>query len=276
MDILKAVDIETRYDNHSVFTQLNLRIPEGKVTTLIGPNGCGKSTLLKTMGRILKHTYGQVYLQSKELHTLPTKQVAQMLSLLPQQPEAPGELTVEELVSYGRYPHRKNMNKLTRKDKEVIEWAMNITRIHTFRNRKLATLSGGQGQKVWLAMALAQETKILLLDEPTTYLDMAHQLEVLEIIKHLNEAHHCTVVMVLHDINQAARFSHEIVAMKNGEIITTGTPKEIIHSEVLEKVFHIHARTMIDPYNGAPVCFGYESALQENTSETDIEKESIK
>ncbi|MDM5155912.1 ABC transporter ATP-binding protein [Bacillus sp. DX1.1] len=267
MNVLCVENLETSYEKFTVFRDLNVEIQEGKVTTIIGPNGCGKSTLLKTMGRILKQKNGKVYLQGQDLHTIPTKQIAKQLALLPQNPIAPGELKVEELISYGRYPHRNNVNKISSKDKEIIEWAMDITKTTAFRKRQIANLSGGQRQKVWLAMALAQETEVLLLDEPTTYLDMSHQLEVLQIAERLNKEHKCTVVMVLHDINHAARFSDEIIAMKEGKIVTTGRPVEIITNEVLKNVFHIDARVMIDPYNGAPVCFGYDSVFQEENTE---------
>ncbi|MGG8383898.1 ABC transporter ATP-binding protein [Bacillus sp. R-CC1] len=263
MSILSAKKLETSYEKLTVFRDLNVEIQEGKVTTIIGPNGCGKSTLLKTMGRILKQKSGKVYLQGQDLHTIPTKEIAKQLALLPQTPIAPGELKVEELISYGRYPHRNNVNKLTTKDKEMIDWALDITKTSEFRTRQIANLSGGQRQKVWLAMALAQETEVLLLDEPTTYLDMSHQLDVLQIVEKLNKEHNCTVVMVLHDINHASRFSDEIIAMKEGEIVTTGSPEEIITNEVLKEVFHIDARVMIDPYNGAPVCFGYDSVVSQ-------------
>ncbi|WDL89752.1 ABC transporter ATP-binding protein (plasmid) [Priestia aryabhattai] len=263
MNILRMENLETSYEKSSVFQDLNLEVKEGKITTIIGPNGCGKSTLLKTMGRILKQKQGKVYLQGQDLSTIHTKQIAKHLALLPQQPTAPAELKVEELISYGRYPHRNNVNKLTRKDQEIIEWAMDITNVKAFRSRQIANLSGGQRQKVWLAMALAQETEVLLLDEPTTFLDMAHQLDVLQIVAKLNEEQKRTIVMVLHDINHAARFSHEIVAMKEGEIIKIGTPLEIITPKILKDVFHIDARVMIDPHNGAPVCFGYDSVLSE-------------
>ncbi len=263
VSILSAKNLETSYEKLTVFRDLNVEIQEGKVTTIIGPNGCGKSTLLKTMGRILKQKSGKVYLQGQDLNTIPTKEIAKQLALLPQNPIAPGELKVEELISYGRYPHRNNVNKLTSKDKEMIDWALDITKTSAFRTRQIANLSGGQRQKVWLAMALAQETEVLLLDEPTTYLDMSHQLDVLQIVEKLNKEHNCTVVMVLHDINHAARFSDEIIAMKEGEIVTTGSPEEIITNEVLKEVFHIDARVMIDPYNGAPVCFGYDSVVSQ-------------
>ncbi|EMA6344374.1 ABC transporter ATP-binding protein [Bacillus cytotoxicus] len=267
MKVLRTERLETSYEKLIVFRDLNVEIQKGKVTTIIGPNGCGKSTLLKTMGRIVKQKSGKVYLQDQDLHTIPTKEIAKQLALLPQNPIAPGELKVEELISYGRYPHRNNVNKRSSKDTEVIEWALEITKTAAFRNRQIANLSGGQRQKVWLAMALAQETEILLLDEPTTYLDMSHQLEVLQIVERLNKEHHCTVIMVLHDINHAARFSDEIIAMKDGKIMTTGSPVEIITNDVLRSVFHIDARVMIDPYNGAPVCFGYDSVTKEEDTD---------
>ena len=259
MSILQMENLETNYEKFTVFKDLNLEIKEGLVTTIIGPNGCGKSTLLKTIGRILKQKNGTIYLQGQDLQTIHTKRVAQLMALLPQNPVAPSQLKVEELISYGRYPHRNNVNKLTREDKEKIEWAMDITRTLPFRDREIANLSGGQRQKVWLAMALAQETGILLLDEPTTYLDMAHQLEVLRIVERLNTEQNRTIVMVLHDINHAARFSDEIITMKNGKIIKVGTPAETITPEVLKEVFQIDARVMIDPSNGAPVCYGYDN-----------------
>ena len=259
--ILRTEQLAAGYEKHQVFEQLDLEIKKGKVTAIIGPNGCGKSTLLKTMGRIIKQKSGKVWIHGEDMSRLPTRQIAAMLALLPQNPAAPAQLRVEELVSYGRYPHRKNVSKLSAKDREMIDWARRVTRTEEFRDRELVQLSGGQRQKVWLAMALVQETGILLLDEPTTYLDMAHQLEVLQIVEQLNKEHHCTIVMVLHDINHAARFSDEIIAMKKGEIVISGPPETVMTKEVLRRVFDIDARLMKDPYNGVPVCIGYESAL---------------
>lgn len=251
-------NLASGYEQVSVFEGLNLTIEEGKVTTIIGPNGCGKSTLLKTIGRILKKQQGTVYLQEQNMQNLSTKDIAKKLAILSQTPIAPGQLKVEELIAYGRYPHRNNVNRLTNKDEEMIEWALTVTNTMEYRNRELAQLSGGQRQRVWLAMALAQETNILLLDEPTTYLDMAHQLEVLDIVKSLNEHHSCTVVMVLHDINHAARYSDHLIAMRKGTIMQTGTPQEILSAEVMRKVFNIDARIMEDPVTNTPVCYGYE------------------
>ncbi|SDZ09859.1 ABC transporter ATP-binding protein [Thermoactinomyces sp. DSM 45892] len=275
MSILRVENAEARYDGHVIFKDLCLDVIEGKITTIIGPNGCGKSTLLKTMGRILKPKIGKVYLQEQDINTLPTQEIAKRLTLLPQNPVAPGELAVEELISYGRYPHRKNISKLTTEDKEKIEWALGITHTLPYRNRPLGSLSGGQRQKVWLAMALAQDTTVLLLDEPTTYLDLAHQLDVLQIIENLNQNHQCTIVMVLHDINHAARFSHEMVGMRDGRIMATGSPHELVTVDILKQIFHIDARIMIDPFNGAPVCFGYESVLLEEETSPMMEKENI-
>ncbi len=251
-------NLASGYEHVRVFEGLNLTIEEGKVTTIIGPNGCGKSTLLKTIGRILKKQQGTVYLQEQNMQNLSTKDIAKKLAILSQTPVAPGQLKVEELIAYGRYPHRNNVNRLTNKDEEMIKWALTVTNTMEYRNRELAQLSGGQRQRVWLAMALAQETNILLLDEPTTYLDMAHQLEVLDIVKSLNEQHDCTIVMVLHDINHAARYSDHLIAMQKGIIIQTGTPQEIVSAEVMRKVFHIDARIMEDPVTNTPVCYGYD------------------
>ncbi|MEB2280246.1 ABC transporter ATP-binding protein [Lysinibacillus xylanilyticus] len=251
-------NLASGYEQVRVFEGLNLTIEEGKVTTIIGPNGCGKSTLLKTIGRILKKQQGTVYLQDQNMQNLSTKEIAKKLAILSQTPIAPGQLKVEELIAYGRYPHRNNVNRLTKKDEEMIEWALNVTNTMEYRNRELAQLSGGQRQRVWLAMALAQETNILLLDEPTTYLDMAHQLEVLEIVKDLNEQHRCTIVMVLHDINHAARYSDHLIAMRQGAVMKTGTPEEILCADVMRNVFNINARIMQDPVTKTPVCYGYD------------------
>lgn len=251
-------NLASGYEQVRVFEGLNLTIEEGKVTTIIGPNGCGKSTLLKTIGRILKKQQGTVYLQEQNMQNLSTKDIAKKLAILSQTPVAPGQLKVEELIAYGRYPHRNNVNRLTNKDEEMIEWALTVTNTMEYRNRELSQLSGGQRQRVWLAMALAQETNILLLDEPTTYLDMAHQLEVLDIVKSLNEQHGCTIVMVLHDINHAARYSDHLIAMRKGVIMQTGTPQEILSAEVMRKVFNINARIMEDPVTNTPVCYGYD------------------
>lgn len=251
-------DLTSGYEKTMIFHQLNITIQKGKITSIIGPNGCGKSTLLKTIGRILKKEKGNIYLLEKNMQSMSAKEIARQLAILPQSPTAPMQLAVEELISYGRYPHRKNVNRLTKQDQEMIEWAMDITRTAEFRNRELSQLSGGQRQRVWLAMALAQETEILLLDEPTTYLDMAHQLEMLHIVRELNEKHGCTIVMVLHDINHAARFSHELITMRSGEVVHCGTPIEILTPTVLKDVFQIDGKILFDNEMNVPVCYTYD------------------
>ena len=258
-EAFRVEKLTTGYDQQRIIESLNVTIPEGQITTIIGPNGCGKSTLLKTLGRILKKECGDVYLQAENMNTLSTKDIAKKLALLAQSPSAPGQLTVEQLVAYGRYPHRKNLGRLTKEDEHKISWALTMTKTDVFRTRPIAALSGGQRQRVWLAMALAQETNILLLDEPTTYLDLAHQLEVLQIVKELHEQFACTIVMVLHDLNHAARFSHRLIAMKGGKVCYEGTPQQVMTEQVLADVFHIQAKILVD--DNVPICYTY--TLQE-------------
>ncbi|MEK4129950.1 ABC transporter ATP-binding protein [Solibacillus sp. FSL W8-0474] len=249
--------LTTGYENTRIIENLNVSIQTGKITTIIGPNGCGKSTFLKTIGRILKKECGDIFLQEENMNTMSTKEIAKKLALLAQSPAAPGQLKVHELIAYGRYPHRKNVGRLTKEDIKKINWAMEVTHTEEFRDRELAALSGGQRQRVWLAMALAQETDILLLDEPTTYLDMAHQLEVLEIVQQLNKNFGCTIIMVLHDLNHAARFSDELIVMRKGKVLHTGTPVQIMTTEVLKEVFQIEAKIIVDTEHQVPVCFSY-------------------
>lgn len=255
-NIFDVKQLHTGYQHVKIIDDLSVSIAKGKITTIIGPNGCGKSTLLKTLGRILKKQSGDIFLQNENMNTMSTKEIAKRLAILAQSPSGPGQLKVAELIAYGRYPHRQNLGKLTQQDREKIEWAMQITNTSSYANRELDALSGGQRQRVWLAMALAQETEILLLDEPTTYLDMAHQLEVLEIVQLLNKQLECTIIMVLHDLNHAARYSHEMIAMKEGSVIAQGTPQQIMTKEVLRDIFNIDAKLMMD--NDIPVCFSYE------------------
>ncbi len=259
MSILRVENLRVGYGQTPIIDALNLTVAAAKITAIIGPNGCGKSTLLKTIARIIRPQRGKVYLHGEDLHQLPTRQVAQRLAVLPQHPTGPPELTGEELVAFGRFPHRRRGKQLSAKDREVIAWAMATTKVTAFGDRPIGSLSGGERQRLWLAMALAQETELLLLDEPTTYLDLAHQLEMLQIVEQLNQERGCAVVMVLHDINHAARFAHEIVALQHGQIIAAGTPQITITPAVLRAVFQIEARIITDPLNGKPVCFGYEN-----------------
>lgn len=251
-------DLKIGYDKKTIIEELDLSLEEGKITSIIGPNGCGKSTLLKSIGRILKKEKGDIFLLDKNMNDMKSKEIAEKLAILSQNPTAPSQLKVEELISYGRYPHRTNINKLSDKDKDKIEWALKVTNTFEFKDRELSDLSGGQRQRVWLAMALAQETDILLLDEPTTFLDMSHQLEVLNIVKKLNDKQGCTVVMVLHDINHAAKYSDFIIAMKDGKILYKDEPNLIMNKKVLKDIYNIDAELITNEKYSVPLCLNYE------------------
>lgn len=250
-------DLNIGYGESLIVKNLNVEIPDKKVTTIIGSNGCGKSTLLKAITRIISHQSGAVVLDGKDISKENTKILARKMAILPQTPESASGLTVGELVSYGRFPYQKGFGRLTKKDYEVIDWALEVTGTSDFKYRPVDALSGGQRQRVWIAMALAQETEIIFLDEPTTYLDMAHQLEVLELLQKLNVEQERTIIMVLHDLNQAARFADYIIAMKDGEIVKAGICEEVIHREVLKKVFNIDAVIGKDPRTNKPMCVTY-------------------
>lgn len=257
---LQIEDIRVGYDDKVIVHDLSIKIPDGQITTIIGANGCGKSTLLKAITRIIPHQSGTVILDGENIQKMNTKKLAQELAILPQSPESASGLLVEELVSYGRFPYQKGFGTLSTKDREMIDWALQATNTAEFRQRPVDSLSGGQRQRVWIAMALAQETDIIFLDEPTTYLDMAHQLEILELLQQLNEKEGRTIVMVLHDLNQAARFSDYIIALSEGHLIKAGTPTEVVSNEVLKEVFHIDAVIGEDPRTKKPMCITYNLA----------------
>ncbi|SMO88390.1 ABC transporter ATP-binding protein [Melghirimyces algeriensis] len=245
------------YGERSIVKDLTIEIPDQKITTIIGSNGCGKSTLLKAMTRIIPHQSGGIVLDGKMIAKEDTKILAKKMAILPQTPESTAGLTVGELVSYGRYPYHKGFGRLTQSDLDVIHWALDVTGTTAFKYQPLDALSGGQRQRVWIAMALAQETEMIFLDEPTTYLDMAHQLEVLELLQQLNREQGRTIVMVLHDLNQAARFADYIIALKDGQIVKTGSSEEVICHEVLKDVFQIDAEISRDPRTNKPICITY-------------------
>jgi iron complex transport system ATP-binding protein len=260
-------ELNIGYGEHLIVKNLSVQIPDKKITTIIGSNGCGKSTLLKAITRIISHQSGNVLLDGEDISKGNTKELAKKMAILPQTPESASGLTVGELVSYGRFPHQKGMGRLSKNDYEVINWALEVTGISDFKYRQVDALSGGQRQRVWIAMALAQETDIIFLDEPTTYLDMAHQLEVLELLQKLNIEQERTIVMVLHDLNQAARFADYIVALKEGEIIKAGECEEVITHEVLKKVFQIDAAIGRDPRTNKPMCITYNLLKGEDEHE---------
>ncbi|EJO5349471.1 ABC transporter ATP-binding protein [Clostridium botulinum] len=258
MNSIATKNLSIAYENKLIVDGLNINIPKGKITIIIGPNGCGKSTVLKTIGRILKPQKGIVYLNGNDIRNLSTKEVAQKMAILPQSPQAQAGLTVGELVSYGRFPHQRGFGKLSSEDKKIIEWALQITKLTELETTTVDNLSGGQRQRVWIAMALAQKTDLILLDEPTTYLDMAYQLEVLELLYNLNRKQNCTIVMVLHDLNLAARFADYMIAIRSGKIIRCGNPKEIMTKKVLKDTFYIDAEIGLESRTGRPTCISYE------------------
>lgn len=253
MHRLSAEKLALAYDNALIIDDLAITIPTGKITALVGPNGCGKSTLLRGLARLLPPKRGHVYLDGKAIHTLPTRQLAKEIGILPQSPVAPEGLTVRELVAQGRYPHQSWFQQWSAVDEAITQVAMETTNIVAFADRPIDTLSGGQRQRAWIAMALAQETEILLLDEPTTFLDIAYQLEVLELLHDLNATGR-TIVMVLHDLNQACRYAHHLVALRDGKICASGEPARVLTAEMVAQVFHIDAQIMPDPVTGTPMC----------------------
>lgn len=257
MATIDTKELSIAYEKKMIVEQLNLSIPAGKITSIIGANGCGKSTIIKTIGRVLKQKNGLVYLNGEDIQTLPTKEIAQKMAVLPQEQQAPSGMTVEDLVIYGRFPHQKGFGKLTVKDKKIVAKAINQTKLSEYKHREVDSLSGGQRQKVWIAMALAQETELILLDEPTTYLDLAHQLEILELLAQLNQEEQRTIVMVLHDINLAARFSDFMVAISAGSVIEKGTPYEVMTPKILKETFQIDALIAEDPRTHKPLCLTY-------------------
>ncbi|MGY4690609.1 ABC transporter ATP-binding protein [Salibacterium sp. K-3] len=258
MSKLSTEHIAVAYNDHTIIDDMNIEVPEGVITSIIGPNGCGKSTLLKAMSRIMKPSGGAVYLNGRNIHEMKTKDVAKEMAILAQSPDIPQTLTVSQLVSFGRYPHRRGAGRMTAADKEAVEKAIVDTGMIEYKDRTLDALSGGQRQRAWIAMALAQETEVMLLDEPTTYLDMAHQLEVLELLESLNKQEERTIVMVLHDLNHAARFSDHLIAMRDGDAKHIGHPSEVISKPVLRKVFGIDAHVVTDPRTGKPLCMTYD------------------
>ncbi|NUT43985.1 MAG: ABC transporter ATP-binding protein [Thermoactinospora sp.] len=250
---LQAVDVRLAYGDRVVVDGLDLGIEAGTVTTIIGPNGCGKSTLLRALGRLLKPAGGEVLLDGKRIDKLPTREVARVLGVLPQSPTAPEGLTVADLVARGRHPHQTWYRQWSSDDESAVADALAMTGLSDLADRPLDELSGGQRQRAWISMALAQGTDLLLLDEPTTFLDLAHQVEVLELVRHLHSSLERTVVMVLHDLNLAARYADRLVAMRSGHIIAAGAPHEVLTEELLASVFDLDAKVIADPVAGTPL-----------------------
>ncbi|MFJ8821374.1 ABC transporter ATP-binding protein [Streptomyces sp. NPDC102467] len=253
MSRLTARDLTLAYDDRTVVHGLDLTVPDGKVTVIVGPNACGKSTTLRALGRLLKPAGGSVLLDGRTLTELPTKKIAQQIGLLPQSPTAPEAITVADLVSRGRQPHQSWWQQWSEADEKAVTEAMRRTDVAALADRNVDELSGGQRQRVWIAMALAQETDILLLDEPTTFLDIAHQVEVLDLVRQLNHDKGRTIALVLHDLNQAARYADHLVAMKEGRIVAEGAPAKVVTAELVREVFGLHCVVVPDPVTGSPL-----------------------
>lgn len=251
---LSTKSLSLAYDGAPIIRDLNLAIPSGKISALVGANGCGKSTLLRGLARLLKPYGGTVYLDGQSIFNLATKEVAKQLGILPQGPVAPEGLTVKDLVGQGRYPYQNWLQQWSEEDEKIVHQALEITNLVSLEDRALDTLSGGQRQRAWIAMALAQDTDILLLDEPTTFLDLAHQIEVLDLLYELNQHEDRTIVMVLHDLNQACRYADYLVVVKQGRIFTAGEPHEVMTEEMVKEVFGLDCRIVPDPVVGTPMC----------------------
>ncbi|MGW5054586.1 ABC transporter ATP-binding protein [Actinokineospora sp. NPDC004072] len=247
---LRAEGLTLAYDDRTVVHGVDLDIPGGTVTAVIGPNGCGKSTLLRALGRLLKPVGGRVLLDGRPIHALPTRLVANQVGLLPQSPAAPDGLTVADLVARGRHPHQSWYQRWSTADEAAVTRALEQTGAVDFADRTLEELSGGQRQRAWIAMALAQETGILLLDEPTTHLDLAHQIDVLELVRELHDETGRTIVMVLHELALAARYADRLVAMRDGRIAAVGAPDDVLTEDLLHEVFGLRARVRRDEETG--------------------------
>lgn len=250
---LQARELSLGYGERQVISDLDVDLPPGRITVIVGPNACGKSTLLRSMARLLTPTAGAVILDGRSIQKTPTKQVAASLGVLPQTPLAPDAITVADLVGRGRYPHQGWFRRWTTADSEAVGAAMLATQVLDLADRPIDELSGGQRQRVWIAMALAQQTDILLLDEPTTYLDISHQLDVLDLLTDLNQERGTTLGVVLHDINLACRYADHLIAMKAGRIVAEGTPSGIVTQSLVHEVFGLHSTVIPDPASGTPM-----------------------
>ncbi|AKS38529.1 ABC transporter [Anoxybacillus gonensis] len=257
MTILQTKSLTLSYGNSIVIDELNMSIPKGEITVLIGANGCGKSTLLRSLARLLKPIGGTVLLEGKEITKMPTKEVAKKMAILPQSPTVPESLTVLQLVKQGRYPHQTWLKQWSKEDEDAVKRALQATGMIQFAERSVDSLSGGQRQRAWIAMTLAQHTEVILLDEPTTYLDVAHQIEILDLLFTLHEQEKRTIVMVLHDLNLACRYAHHIVAIRDKTVYAQGKPEKIISRELVKDVFQLDCEVIYDPLFGTPLCIPY-------------------
>ncbi|ELI6425560.1 Fe(3+) dicitrate ABC transporter ATP-binding protein FecE [Vibrio harveyi] len=251
--MLKTQNLSVAYGKNTIIPNLSVSIPKGKITALIGPNGCGKSTLLKTLVRINKPLSGDVFFNEKTLSSYGDKRLARSLSLLPQILVSPEGITVRKLVEYGRSPYLSHWGRLGKDDKTIVEQAMHDTGVFEFADKPVESLSGGQRQRAWIAMVMAQDTEVVMLDEPTTYLDMSHQVELMNLMQQMN-ANGKTVVVVLHDLNQACRYCDHLIVLKQGQLIVEGSPDEVFTESLLDEVFDLKAKVFRDPISDTPMC----------------------
>ena len=259
---LAAVDVSLAYDDRVIVDGLTLSIPAGRITVIVGANACGKSTLLRGLARLLMPRAGTVLLDGEDIHRLPTRTVATRLGILPQQPVAPEGITVADLVARGRHPHQRWFRQWSLADEQAVADALAATEIADIADRVVDELSGGQRQRVWIALALAQGTGLMLLDEPTTFLDLAHQVEVLDLLADLNAREGRTIVLVLHDLNLACRYAHHLVAMKEGAIVAEGAPAEVVTVASVETVFGLACQVIDDPMTGTPLVLPVPAGLR--------------
>lgn len=250
---LKAEQITCGYDDQIIIEDMDLTIPEHKISVIIGANGCGKSTLLKAFCRLIKPVQGAVLLDGKKLQDWSNKKLAQKLGLMPQSPHVPEGISVAELVARGRFPHRHPFKSMNHHDYEAIAEAMHIMKIEDLAERNVEELSGGQRQRVWIALALAQDSDILFLDEPTTYLDIAYQVEILDMLKDLNMRKQTTIVMVLHDVNLSARYGDHLFALADGKLIAQGAPNNIVNETLIKTIYHLDCQILTDPLSNSPM-----------------------
>ena len=250
---LSAENVTLAYDQRVIAERLSVEIPDHSFTVIVGPNACGKSTLLRALSRMLRPSRGRVLLDGQAIQSLPAKQVARTLGLLPQSSVAPDGITVADLVGRGRYPHQGLLRQWSAEDERIVQEAMARTGTAELAGRHVDELSGGQRQRVWIAMALAQQTELLLLDEPTTYLDIQHQIDVLDLCAELHETQGRTLVAVLHDLNHAARYATHLIALRGGEVIAEGAPKDIVTADLVERVFGLRCQVIDDPETGTPL-----------------------
>lgn len=272
MSAISTEGLSLGYGETMIIDELNVSIPKGEITVFIGSNGCGKSTLLRSLARLMKPMGGSVLLEGHSIAKLPTKEVAKQLAILPQGPEAPEGLTVHQLVKQGRYPYQNWLKQWSKQDEEAVNRALKSTKMEDLADRTVDSLSGGQRQRAWIAMTLAQETDIILLDEPTTYLDMTHQIEILDLLFDLNEKEQRTIVMVLHDLNLACRYAHHLVAIKDKTIYAEGRPETVINCDLVKNVFDMNCQVTTDPLFGTPLCIPHgrgRCIVQQAQAETD-------